>query len=155
MTLTEFMSELVGRVHGPFSFRFVIQPVMAMMYATLDGMADARAGRPAYFWAIFTHPEHRRRLLGEGWHRVARVLVLGVAMDALYQLIVLGAFRPVQMIVIVLGLAFVPYILLRGPIDRIAKRWMARGGDVKARAFGSGSEDDARRRRRSGRGRFA
>ena len=156
MTLTQFVSELVDRIHGPFSFRFILQPIMAMIYATLDGLADARAGRPAYFWTIFTHPAHALRLLGEGWHRVVRVIVLGVVMDALYQLIVLGAFRPLQMIVVVLGLAFLPYLLLRGPINRIAAWWMAGGDHTKPRAFGSeGEGEELRRRDRSTRGRYA
>src|SRR5215470_7898532 len=42
--LTRFWSELVGRVHGPFSFRFLLQPLMAMLYATRDGIVDARQG---------------------------------------------------------------------------------------------------------------
>ena len=119
--VSRFFSELVGRIHGPFSFRFVLQPGMAIIYATLDGLADSRSGRPPYFWRIFTHPEARRPLLTEGWRRVARVITLGVVMDAIYQMIVFRWIHPVQLVVVVLGLAFVPYVLLRGPIGRIAQ----------------------------------
>lgn len=118
--VSRFFSELVGRVHGPFSFRFVLQPAMAVLYAALDGLADSRSGRPPYFWRIFTHPEERRPLLSEGWRRVARVITLGAVMDAIYQIIVFRWIHPVQLVIVVLGLAFVPYVLLRGPIGRLA-----------------------------------
>jgi hypothetical protein len=32
--------------------------------------------------------------------------------------------HPLQLVVIVLLLAFVPYLLLRGPVNRIARRFM-------------------------------
>jgi hypothetical protein len=119
-TLSRFVPDLVGRIHGPFSFRFVLQPVMAMIYAVVDGLADWRSGRPPYFWTMFTQIEERRRLITEGWHRVARVVTLGVVMDVLYQLIVFRWIYPTQLVVVVLGLAFLPYVLLRGPVSRLA-----------------------------------
>lgn len=123
-SLPEFASELVGRLHGPFAFRFVLQPIMASIFAIRDGVKDAREGKPAYFWNVVTQPAERRELLREGWYRVLRVVILGVVMEVLYQVIVFKAIRPLQLVVIVLGLAFVPYLLLRGPINRIARRWV-------------------------------
>ncbi|HEY7188867.1 MAG TPA: hypothetical protein VH436_20060 [Vicinamibacterales bacterium] len=42
-------------------------------------------------------------------------------MDVLYQVIVFGAFRPLEMIVIVLVLAFVPHLLPRGRFNRVMR----------------------------------
>jgi hypothetical protein len=123
--LSRFVPELIGRLHGPFAFRFVLQPIMAGLLALHDGLADARQGRPAYFWRVVSRGAERRALLREGWHRVTRVLVLGVVMDVLYQLIEFKTLHPLQLVVIVLTLAFVPYLLLRGPINRIARWWMS------------------------------
>ena len=125
-TLTRFVSDLVGRLDGPFSFRFVLQPVVAMIYAARDGLADAREGRPPYFWALFTRPDQRRLMLREGWKAVTRVIVLGVVMDTTYQVIEFRWIHPLQLMVIVVGLAFVPYVLLRGPIGRLATWWTTR-----------------------------
>jgi hypothetical protein len=125
-TLTRFVSDLVGRLHGPFSFRFVLQPLIAVIYAARDGLADAREGRPPYFWTLFARPDQRRQMLREGWKAVTRVMVLGVVMDTTYQVIEFRRIHPLQMTVIVLGLAFVPYVLLRGPIGRIATWWTTR-----------------------------
>lgn len=121
--LNRFASELIGRIHGPFAFRFALQPIMAGLLALLDGLADARQGKPAYFWSVLTHGAEGRALLREGWRRVTRVVVLGVVMDVLYQLIEFRTIHPLQLVVIVLTLAFLPYLVLRGPINRIASSW--------------------------------
>jgi predicted thioredoxin/glutaredoxin len=123
-SITEFGSELIARLHGPFSFRFVLQPLMGSIFAIRDGVKDARAGKPAYFWNVVKQPAERRELLREAWHRVLRVVIIGVVMEVLYEIIVFHAIRPLQLVVIVLGLAFVPYLLIRGPVNRIARRWI-------------------------------
>jgi hypothetical protein len=124
--LTRFWSDLVARVHGPFSFRFVLQPLMGLIYATRDGIVDARQGRPPYFWSVLFRQGSRMDLLREGWKAELRVIVLGVVMDVIYQLMEFRTVYAFQLIVIVLLLAFVPYLLARGPISRIAKAWMTR-----------------------------
>ena len=121
-----FSADLQERLHGPFSFRYVLQPMMAMLYAARDGILDARQGRPLYFWSILTRPYERRQLLREGWKAVARVMALGTVMDIVYQLIVSRWIHPIQLVVVVLTLAFVPYLLLRGLISRIARHFMKR-----------------------------
>lgn len=118
-----FWTDLVGRLTGPLTFRLILQPLMAAFYAVRDGLRDARAGRPAYFWAIFTHPREARELLREGWKAVSRVIVLGIVMDFIYQLIVFRWVYPTELVVVVLMLAAVPYVLLRGPVNRAARLW--------------------------------
>ena len=119
-----FSADLQERLHGPLSFRYVLQPIMAMLYAARDGIVDARQGRPLYFWSILTSRTERRQLLREGCSRVARVIALGTIMDVIYQLMVFRRIYAVQLIVVVLTLAFVPYLLLRGPISRIARHFI-------------------------------
>jgi hypothetical protein len=122
--LTRFWNDLVGRLTGSMTFRLILQPVMATFFAILDGINDAQAGRPPYFWTIFTHPEDRARLLSEGARRELRVLVLGVVMDVIYQLIVVRWVYPVELVIVVLVLVVLPYLLLRGAINRVARHWV-------------------------------
>jgi hypothetical protein len=124
--LTRIWSDLIGRLHGPFSFRFVLQPLMAAIYAAHDGLSDAREGRPPYFWTIFTRSAQRWKLLREGLRRERRVILLGVVMDLLYQLIVFRSLHVFELAIVVLALAFVPYTLLRGTVNRIATIWPGR-----------------------------
>ena len=122
--LANFWSNLVGRLTGPMTFRLILQPVMATIYAVRDGIKDAREGRPPYFWSIFTHPGDAGPRLREGAHAVGRVILLGVVMDVIYQLIVFRWVYPIELVVVVFLLAFNPYLLLRGPVNRIAARWV-------------------------------
>lgn len=121
--LARMWSDLAGRLTGPMTFRLILQPAMASFYAVRDGIDDAKNGRLAYFWSILTHPSQGSRLLAEGWHAVVRIIGLGVLMDAVYQLMVFRRIYPFELVIVVLTLAFVPYLLVRGPANRIASRW--------------------------------
>jgi hypothetical protein len=114
--------EILERVGGPFAFRFYFQPLMATFFAVRDGIRDARAGRPAYLWSLFTDPAGRRERLREGWRSVGKIFVLALILDLLYQLFVLKGVRPVQGLLVAVGLALVPYALLRGPAARLFRR---------------------------------
>lgn len=117
--------DFTGRPGGPMSFRFILQPAMATIAAIHDGINDARLGRSPYFWTVLTNAEKRIGRLREGLISTARIIALGLAMDAVYQLKVFGTFYPGEAVVIALVLAFVPYVLLRGPVERIAQRYLA------------------------------
>jgi hypothetical protein len=56
----------------------------------------------------------------------ARIILLGLAMDVIYQVIVLKTFYPNEALVIALLLAFVPYLIIRGLVVRVA--WSRRRG---------------------------
>src|SRR5215475_8953056 len=118
---TRLWNDLIGRIGGPMSFRLILQPAMALIIAIRDGLKDAREGRPAYFYSLFTQPENRRRQLREGFKAVARVFALAIVIDFIYQVIVLRWFYPFQALIVALALAFLPYILLRGPVNRVAR----------------------------------
>jgi len=124
MDQPSFSADLIGRLSGPMTFRVILQPTMAALMALRDGIKDARAGRPPYFWTIFTNTAERGRLLKQGWSAVLRIIVLGVVMDMIYQWKVFGTIHLAELIIVVLVLAFVPYLLLRGPVNRIARRWL-------------------------------
>jgi len=115
--VARFWDELSARPAGPLGFRFIIQPVMGSLLAIRDGYRDAIDRRTPYFWAVLTRAKRRERL-AEGIRNVTRVLIFACVGDAVYQLIELKSFRPLQMLVIAFVLAFVPYLLVRGPANR-------------------------------------
>ena len=120
-TLAQFWQELVSRPDGPLAFRFILQPVMAAGLAIRDGYKDARANRTPYLRAIAFEPAKRGPRIREGLGAVARVLALGAAMDVAYQIIRLDGLRPLQTLIVVLTLCFLPYLIVRGPAGRIAR----------------------------------
>ena len=114
---------MIDRVGGPMTFRIILQPTMAALLALRAGLKDAREGRPPYFWTLVTDSTQRAGLLREGWKAVARVFVLAVVMDTVYQLIVLRWLYPLELVTVAILLAVMPYLLLRGPVNRVARRW--------------------------------
>jgi len=114
---------LIGRVDGPLKFRLVLQPAMAVIFAVRDGLKDAREGKSPYFWAVFTEPERRGELIQQGWRSVAKVFILAALMDLIYQYLVLGWLYPIASLFIAFILAIVPYLLIRGPLNRILRRF--------------------------------
>ena len=120
--LMRALMDVTDRVGGPMTFRIVLQPLMAALLAFRAGLKDAQQGRPPYFWTILTDPSLRADLLREGWKSVARVFVLAIVMDVIYQLIVLGWVYPFELILVAILLAVIPYLLIRGPVNRIVSR---------------------------------
>jgi hypothetical protein len=128
-SLGRLWRDILDRPGGPMTFRFILQPAMAILAAARDGVRDARLGRRPYVWALIhgvRDPQGRSGRLWEGIIATGRVLILGVIMDIIYQWKVLGTFYPGQAAVIAILLAFVPYLLLRGPFERLARHWVAR-----------------------------
>jgi len=128
-SLGRLWSDILDRPTGPMMFRFILQPAMAIIAALRDGIRDARLGRRPYVWALVHGVRDsggRSARLWEGIVSTARILILGVVMDVIYQWRVLDTFYPGQSAVIAILLAFIPYLILRGPFDRIAYHWVAR-----------------------------
>ncbi|HEY0375643.1 MAG TPA: hypothetical protein VGC87_01645 [Pyrinomonadaceae bacterium] len=120
--LARALMNIADRVGGPMTFRLILQPLMAALLALRAGLKDAREDRPPYFWAVLTNRMHRPDLLREGWRAVGRVFILAVVMDIIYQWIVQRGVYPGEVVIVAIILAVVPYLLIRGPVNRIARR---------------------------------
>jgi|SRR5215467_6506355 hypothetical protein len=118
--LRRFWDNLIGRASGPINFRLMIQPTVAGFLAIRGGIKDAREGHPAFLWAAITNPAYRPELLRQVCRDVGNVFVLAAVLDAVYQLIVQRGVFLGEMLVVATVLAIVPYILIRGPVSRIA-----------------------------------
>ena len=128
-SLGRLWDDILDRPGGPMTFRFILQPAMAAIAAFRDGVTTHVSGARPIFSALLRgvrSPEGRSGRLWEGFVSTARILILAIVMDAIYQWLVLGTFYPVQAVVIAILLAFVPYLLLRGPMERLARHWFAR-----------------------------
>ena len=110
------LRDLFNRPFEPMWFRFILQPIMALIVAVRDGVKDARTGRSSYFWTVFAKPHERAERLREGLNATARIILLGLATDVIYQLTVLKTFYPAETLIVAILFAFVPYLLIRGDI---------------------------------------
>ena len=105
------------------TFRLILQPLMAGLFALRSGLKDAREGRPPYLWTIITDRSQRGDLLREGWKAITRVFVLAIVMDVIYQVIVHRWVYVGEAIIVAIVLAIVPYLLIRGPVNRLVRNW--------------------------------
>ena len=120
--LSRVWENMRGRIHGPLTLRLIFQPAVATVLAVRAGLKDAREGRTPYFWAVLSDPAHRSDLLRHGWKDVGKVFVLALVLDVIYQLLVLRWVYPAEALMIATALAIAPYLLIRGPVTRIARR---------------------------------
>jgi hypothetical protein len=118
--------QLLARPSGPMAFRFILQPSMAAIAAILDGVKDARSGRAPFLATVLRNSRERGGRLREGLTATARIILLGLAMDLVYQVIEFRTFYPDEAVIIAILLAFLPYVLIRGPATRIARWWHQR-----------------------------
>jgi len=119
--LARFFNSFFPRLDGPLHFRFIVQPAMGIILAIIDGIKDAKAGRPAYFWAMIKNPEERLELMKLGWKRIAKIFILAVVLDIIYQIKVYHWWYPGETLTVAILLAIVPYLLVRGPVNRLVR----------------------------------
>ena len=120
--LARFAQDMADRLTGPMTFRLVLQPVMAIILAVIDGRNDARNGKPPYLWAVLTQRGHRLESLKHGWKSIGRVFLVALGLDFVYEIIGQPAVYPDEAIIVAILLAIVPYVFLRGLVTRWASR---------------------------------
>lgn len=119
--ITRGWENFVARPSGPLNLRFFIQPAIGIIMALRAGLHDARDGRPAYLWSMFTNPIHRRGLLREGWKDVRTTFLISIILDSIYQLINHHGIYLLELLFTATLLAVVPYLIFRGPFNLIAR----------------------------------
>jgi hypothetical protein len=118
-TLSRGWNDLLARDSGFLHVRLIIQPLVAVFLAIRAGCMDAREGRSAFFWSLLRTPRNRLALLRQLWKDVGTVFIIAVVLDVVYQIIVLRWIYPLQTLIVATLLAIVPYLVVRGPTNRI------------------------------------
>jgi hypothetical protein len=121
-----FWADLFDRLHGPMTIRFYLQPALAFVAASKDGIKDARFGHRAFFWTALWDSTVQRGRLREGLIATSQMGLIGFAMDTIYQFRVLDRFYPVEAVMMVLLLAVLPYFLFRWLVEHLARWWLTR-----------------------------
>ncbi len=115
------VENLFNRLDGPLHFRFIFQPLMAGIFATIDGINDAKDRRTPYLWTVLSSAEHRMDLLKDGWKHAGKIFIAAVIMDTIYQIIVYHTVYPGGTLTVAFCLAIVPYCVLRGSVNWIIR----------------------------------
>ena len=115
-----FLEDIPKRLTGPGRFRFILQPSVATLVGIRSGLADARAGRPAYLCGILFDRTRRRQLMRSGFESVVNLLLMGVLLDSIFQWVILGASYPGPALVVGPVLIAGPYSIARALSNRLA-----------------------------------
>jgi hypothetical protein len=118
---SQFLEELPQRFTGPGRFRFILQPVLAILLGVRSGLADARAGNPPYLIGLLFAAGRRRELLRSGTAAISTLLAMGIILDLVFQLVLYRAVHPGAALVV--GPIFIctPYAVARGLTTRLAR----------------------------------
>ena len=128
-----FATGFIERLDGPMHFRFFVQPLVAIVLGIRDGSRDAREGRRPWAWKLVHVPEQRRYLLADGWKGIWRIFLIAIALDVIYQLIEWRTLKPLGALMTATYLAVIPYVLLRGPVNRLLRHIHGNGKQVEDR----------------------
>ena len=126
---TRVVDNMAARLTGPMQLRLLLQPIMASIFAIRSGLADAKAGKRPYFWALFSDPVHRAEMVKDGWKNVGKVFVLALMLDIIYQFVATAFVYPGEAIVtaLVAGDRAVPDLARRGDSTRSQEMIVPRG----------------------------
>jgi hypothetical protein len=122
-TFPRIWQNMIDRPSGPMWFRCILQPLVAGVTALLDGVKDGRAMRAPLAHAIVRDPEQRIPRLTEAMNATARIVLLGLAVDLVYQGIALDRFYPAEAVIVALLFALIPYVVVRGLVTRMTRMW--------------------------------
>jgi len=119
-----WLANLLVRVDGPGAFRFVLQPLVAMLLGVRDGRRDAGAHRRPYLSSCVFDVARRKASLRDGVAAIGTPFVIALVMDAALSVVIFGEIYPVSTLFVGVVLVALPYLLARDVTGRLlASRW--------------------------------
>jgi hypothetical protein len=137
--LSRVWQNLVERTEGPMNLRFFLQPAMAIFLAIRAALRDVKGNRVPYLWRWATSDGDRKTIAREGWKDYGKVFLIATVLDIVYQLVVIfmlktkSSFYPLESIIVALLLSFIPYVLVRGPVNRLVRLFTKNKSSEKAK----------------------
>jgi hypothetical protein len=123
--ITRIWHNLLERTEGPMHFRFLMQPLMSLIFAIKAALRDAKAGTVPYLWRFVYSKGTRTLIAKETWKDVGKIFIIGTILDIIYQMVVIFGlkteerFYPMESIIVAFALAIIPYVIFRGPVNRL------------------------------------
>ena len=117
-----FFEDIPKRLTGPGRFRFILQPLIAIILGIRSGRADARAGLPPYLYAVLFKRDLRRDMMRSAFLTIVNLLLMGILIDSACQWLILGISYPGAALVVGPVLIVTPYTISRALSNRMARR---------------------------------
>ena len=117
---TTVLDKLVARLTGAMSFRFILQPAIAVFLGIRDGLMDAKAGTPPFIADLIFNPKDRKRQLKSAFRRLLTPIIVATVLDIIAQHLIFGHINPLGAVIVGTFVMGLPYALARGVSNRIA-----------------------------------
>lgn len=114
----EYLQEMLT---GPGSFRFIIQPLVAILVGLRDAKLDVAAGKPPFVLSLFQSRGWRNIALG-ALKQIALPLAVAIVLDGVLQFVIFGNVRLYRAVIVGTALIAFPYSLSRGLFNRVITR---------------------------------
>jgi hypothetical protein len=97
--ISRIIEDMIARTTGEMWFRVILQPTVATIFGLRAGRVNA--------------PTDRKAKLRRAVQDVGKMFAFGVALDVVFQLLVLKAIYPGEAILVAILLVALPYCLFR------------------------------------------
>lgn len=105
----DFWRDLLTRLSGPGRLRFIVQPVVAVLLGSRDGVKDARAKVPGFLGALAFHGRHRREMLRDALVSAGDLVAIAVLLDLIPQFLIFHEVHPAAALLLRPLLVGTPY----------------------------------------------
>lgn len=119
LVFESILEKFVSRIDGPLGFRFILQPLVAILLGVQDGIKDSRAGSSPFLKDFTIHPHRRITLLKSAGVSVIKPVIVGIVTDAIAQLLIFNTIRPLGAVLTGTLIIAIPYVTTRGIVNRI------------------------------------
>ena len=109
----DIVDRVAARLAGPLSFRFVLQPVVAIVLGVRDGIRDGRQRTPPLLLDLLDHPQSCKPHLQQLLRRLLLPLTVAILLDGLVQFLLFGWVRVSGAVTAGTALMGLPYIVAR------------------------------------------
>jgi hypothetical protein len=117
-----YFQNLHFRVGGPMTFRLLLQPLMAGLIGFRAGRRDAYEGRNPFLMQLRVGPLTKAELFREALKDILKVVIVAIAIDLIYQIIVVRWFYPLEALTVAVAVAILPYALVRGFTNGLSRK---------------------------------
>jgi len=115
-------NDFVARTTGPMWFRLILQPAVAIIFGVRAGRRNARRKASESQPARTLDAAYRKAMFRQALHDVGFVFLGGVGLDAIFQLIALRTFYPLEALLVGFLLVAVPYQIVRTIVARLVSK---------------------------------
>jgi hypothetical protein len=95
--------------------------MVAIFLGVRDGTKDARAGIPAFLWALAFHDQHRLKMLANAFSSASDLIAIAILLDLISQFLIFREIRPGAALLLGPMLIGIPYAVARTFGNRISR----------------------------------